>query len=123
VILSAKTITATTTYAIAIIGTIRDTTLAILCNPPNITKAVRAAKIMAAIYEFIPNEAKEVLNAYFSEIGESKNKAFLQIKAFAVLSFLRELYFQVWQKQKIDYSEKDRIFDIILNCGIEDVLI
>ena len=62
-ILSAKTITATTTYAIAIIGTIRDTTLAILCNPPNITKAVRAAKIMAAIYEFIPNEANEVSNA------------------------------------------------------------
>ena len=70
----------------------------------------------------ITDEAKEVLNAYFSEIGESKNKAFLQIKAFAVLSFLRELYFQVWQKQKIDYSEKDRIFDIILNCGIEEVL-
>ena len=33
---------------------------------------------------------------------------------------MRELYFQVWQKQKIDYSEKDKIFDIILNCGIED---
>ena len=40
---------------------LEDTTLAILCK--NITKAVRAAKIMAAIYEFIPNEANEVSNA------------------------------------------------------------
>ncbi|UTC74204.1 hypothetical protein E4O03_08090 [Treponema sp. OMZ 792] len=70
----------------------------------------------------ITDEAKEVLNAYFSEIGENKNKAFLQIKAFAILSFLRELYFQIWQKKEIDYSEKDKTLDRILNCTIEEVL-
>ena len=53
--LTIKTYRATTTYPIAIIGTMKETTLAILFNPPKMIKAVRAAKIIPATAELILN--------------------------------------------------------------------
>ena len=59
VILTAKTNKATRTYPIAITGTIKDTTLAILFNPPKIIKAVRTAKIIPLVTELKLNEVSK----------------------------------------------------------------